>query len=164
MPITNSDSFYNAPTDLQELLRNVRKSTVTIECKNSQGSGWVIELGSPDPDTDPEGYEIDQEFPVEVITNDHVIEKCHDSPRKVRATANGETYDAILYSYDEKNDLALVAIKQEVPAIELSPKPEPGWWAVAVGNIMNMEGTDVLAPTHSTPATQADPSSTQWAR
>ena len=44
----NPESFYNAPTDLQELLRNVRKSTVTIECKNSQGSGWVIELGSPD--------------------------------------------------------------------------------------------------------------------
>lgn len=156
---TNSESFYNAPTDLQELLRNVRKSTVTIECKSSQGSGWVIQLGSPDPDSDPEGYEIDQEFPVEVITNDHVIEECHDSPRKVRATANGETYDAILYSYDEENDLALVAIKQDVPALELSPKPEPGWWAVAVGtpyglegtvsigNIMNMEGTDVIATT-----------------
>jgi len=156
---TDSESFYNAPTDLQELLSNVRKSTVTIECKSSQGSGWVIELGSPDPDTDPEGYEIDQEFPVEVITNDHVIEDCHDSPRKVRATANGETYDAILYSYDKKNDLALVAIKQDVPALELSPKPEPGWWAVAVGtpyglegtvsigNIMNMEGTDVIATT-----------------
>jgi S1-C subfamily serine protease len=156
---TVSESFYNAPTDLQELLSNVRKSTVTIECKNSQGSGWVIELDSPDPDTDPEGYEIDQEFPVEVITNDHVIEECHDSPRKVRATANGETYDAILYSYDKKNDLALVAIKQDVPALELSPKPEPGWWAVAVGtpyglegtvslgNIMNLEGTDVIATT-----------------
>ena len=156
---TDSESFYNAPTDLQELLSNVRKSTVTIECKSSQGSGWVIELDSPDPDTDPEGYEIDQEFPVEVITNDHVIEECHDSPRKVRATANGETYDAILYSYDKKNDLALVAIKQDVPALELSPKPEPGWWAVAVGtpyglegtvsigNIMNMEGTDVIATT-----------------
>jgi len=156
---TDSESFYNAPTDLQELLGNVRKSTVTIECKSSQGSGWVMELDSPDPDTDPEGYEIDQEFPVEVITNDHVIEDCHDSPRKVRATANGETYDAILYSYDKKNDLALVAIKQDVPALELSPKPEPGWWAVAVGtpyglegtvsigNIMNMEGTDVIATT-----------------
>ena len=105
---TDSESFYNAPTDLQELLRNVRKSTVTIECKSSQGSGWVIELGSPDPDTDPEGYEIDQEFPVEVITNDHVIEECHDSPRKVRATANGETYDAILYSYDEEKGLTRV--------------------------------------------------------
>ena len=101
----------------------------------------MIELGSPDPDTDPEGYEIDQEFPVEVITNDHVIEKCHDNPRKVRAIANGETYDAILYSYDEENDLALVAIKQDVPALELSPKPEPGWWAVAVGTPYGLEGT-----------------------
>ena len=166
---TDSESFYNAPTDLQELLSNVRKSTVTIECKSSQGSGWVIELDSPDPDTDPEGYEIDQEFPVEVITNDHVIEDCHDSPRKVRATANGETYDAILYSYDKKNDLALVAIKQDVPALELSPKPEPGWWAVAVGtpyglegtvsigNIMNMEGTDVIATTPLNPGNSSGP-------
>ena len=107
----------------------------------------MIQLGSPDPDSDLEGYEIDQEFPVELITNDHVIEKCHESPRKVRATANGETYEAILYSYDGENDLALVAIKQDVPALDLSPKPEPGWWAVAVGNIMNIEGTDVIATT-----------------
>lgn len=157
--ITNAESLYNAPADLQALLRTVRQSTVTIECKESQGSGWVIELGSPDPEMDPEGYEIDQEFPVEVITNNHVIEECHDDPTQVRATANGETYDAILYSYDEENDLALVAIKQDVPALELSPKPQPGWWAVAVGtpyglegtvsigNVMNMEGSDIIATT-----------------
>jgi hypothetical protein len=79
---TNAESLYNAPADLQALLRTVRKSTVTIECKESQGSGWVIELGSPDPEMDPEGYEFDQEFPFEVITNNHVIEECHDDPTR----------------------------------------------------------------------------------
>jgi len=101
----------------------VRKSTVTFEGKSSQGSGWVIQLGSPDPDSESEGYEIDQEFPVELITNDHVIEKCHESPRKVRATANGETYEAILYSYDE----GTVSVG--------TPYGLEG--TVAVGNIMN---------------------------
>ena len=94
-----------------------------------------------------------------MITNDHVIEDCHESPRKVKATAQGVTYDAVLYSWDVKNDLALVAIRQEVPALKLSDEPQPGWWAAAVGspyglegsvsigNIMNIDGLRVISTT-----------------
>ncbi len=151
--------LFAPPEDLKALLEKVQKSTVVIECKRSQGSGWVIDLGSPDPDSDPDSIEVDRRYPYEVITNDHVIEDCHDSPRKVKATADGVTYDAVLYSYDVENDLALVAIKQVVPALDLSDKPEPGWWAAAVGtpygyegsvsigNIMNTDGREVYATT-----------------
>lgn len=135
------NDLFAAPPDLGALLAEVQKSTVIIECKGSQGSGWVIELGSPDPVEDPEGAELDRKFPYEVITNDHVIEECHDTPRKVKATANGVTYDARLYSYDVENDLALVAIKQDVPALELSSEPKPGWWAAAVGTPYGLEGS-----------------------
>ena len=52
-----------------------------------------------------------------------------------------------------------MSIKQDVPPLELSDKPEPGWWAVAVGtpyglegsvsigNVMNLDGTDIIATT-----------------
>ena len=151
--------MFDPPENLSALLRKVRASTVTIGCKDAQGSGWVIDLGSPGPDADAEAIELDREFPTEVITNHHVIDDCIDTPRKVTANAGGATYDAVLYSYDKENDLALVAIKQDVPPLELSMKPEPGWWAVAVGtpyglegsvsigNVMNIDGTDVIANT-----------------
>ena len=150
-------NLFDGPADLGALLKEVQASTVTIGCKDAQGSGWVIELGSPDADA--EAIELDREFPSEVITNHHVIDECVDTPRKVTATAGDTTYDAVLYSYDEKNDLALIAIKQDVRPLELSEKPEPGWWAVAVGtpyglegsvsigNIMNLDGNDVIANT-----------------
>lgn len=152
-------SLFEPPDDLEGLISKVQASTVIIECKGDQGSGWVIDLGSPDADADPVDLELDREFPTEVITNDHVIERCHNAKRKVTATAGGETYDAVLYSYDVKNDLALVAIKQSVPPLEVSTKPEPGWWAAAVGapyglegsvslgNVMNLDGTDVITTT-----------------
>jgi len=154
-----SRTLFDAPDDLGALLELVQDSTVTIGCKDAQGSGWVIELGSPSADADPEAIELDRKFPTEVITNHHVIEECVDTPRKVTATAGEDTYDAVLYSYDEENDLALVAIKQDVPPLALSEKPQPGWWAVAVGtpyglegsvsigNIMNLDGTDIIATT-----------------
>lgn len=152
-------SLFDAPSDLGALLKRVQASTVTVGCKGSQGSGWVIDLGSPGPDSDPEAIAIDREFPTEVITNDHVIEACHEDVRAVTATAGEDTYDAVLYSYDVDNDLALVAIKQDVPPLELSDAPQPGWWAaavgtpyglegsVAIGNVMNLADTDVITTT-----------------
>lgn len=152
-------SLFDSPGDLEGLLGEVRASTVTIECKGDQGSGWVIDLGGPGPDAGAEAIELDRKFPTEVITNDHVVERCHNTPRKVRATAGEETFDAVLYSYDVDNDLALVAIKQVVPALELSEEPQPGWWAAAVGtpyglegsvsigNVMNLDGYEVIATT-----------------
>lgn len=155
---TEADLFA-APTDLGALLETVQASTVVITCKDSQGSGWVIDLASPGPDADPADIELDRGFPFEVITNNHVIEECHDTPRAVQATAEGTTYDAVLYSWDEPNDLALVAISQEVPPLTLSDEPQPGWWAAAVGtpyglegsvsigNIMNTDGLEVITTT-----------------
>jgi len=75
----------------------------------------------------------------------------------VRAQTGPEEFDAYLYSWDEENDLALVSITQDVPHLEVSEKPEPGWWAMAVGtpyglegsisigNVMNLEGFEVYA-------------------
>jgi len=118
----------------------VQASTVTIGCKDFSGSGWVIELGSPD-DGDANSAALDKEFPTEVITNHHVIKQCVDSPRAVTATAGDKTYDAYLYSWDKKNDLALIGIKQNVPALEISSAPVPGWWTMAIGTPYGLEGS-----------------------
>jgi S1-C subfamily serine protease len=136
-----TDDLFNGPVDLKKLIDTVQASTVTIYCKDSQGSGWAVELYLDEDSANAEDIALDREFPYEVITNHHVIEDCVDTPRKVEAQAGTEVYDAYLYSWDEDNDLALVAISQEVPSLEVSARPQPGWWAMAVGTPYGLEGS-----------------------
>ena len=159
-PFTQSPvgpDLFDGPQDLKELIDMVQASTVTIYCKDAQGSGWAVELFLDEESSDAETIALDKEFPYEIITNHHVIEDCVDTPRRVEAQAGAKVYDAYLYSWDEENDLALVAITQEVPALEVSARPDPGWWAMAVGtpyglegsvsvgNIMNTDKTEVIS-------------------
>jgi S1-C subfamily serine protease len=153
----SASSLFDPPDDVEGLIDTVQASVVTIYCKDWQGSGWVMDLGSPSGDATEEEKELDRQYPTEVITNHHVIEECVDDPSAVEAMAGDERFDAYLYSYDEANDLALVAIKQDVPALELATRPSPGWWAMAagtpyglegsvsIGNVMNTDGTDVIS-------------------
>ena len=138
---TGAGDLYAPPENLGRLIDQVRASTVTILCKDSQGSGWVVSLEDLEDDAAEEDLALDRKYPNEVITNHHVIEECVDEPTSVRARAGAEEYDAYLYTWDEENDLALVAITQDVPFLEVSKKPEPGWWAMAVGTPYGLEGS-----------------------
>lgn len=158
LPIrNNSVSLYEAPSDLAAFIEKIQASTVTVECGDTQGSGWVIDLGGPGPDADQESIDLDREYPTEVVTNHHVIEECTANDSTVSVTSMSETFDAIVYSWDEENDLALIGIRQSPPALELSDEPSPGWWAmslgtpyglagtVSIGNIMNVASGDVIS-------------------
>ena len=137
---TTGDLF-EPPIDLEALIAQVQASTVTIRCQDVQGSGWVIDLDGPPEDADLESKELDRKYPNEVITNNHVIEDCHETPSKVKALVGDVELDAYLYTWDEEEDLALVAISQNVPYLPLSIKPQPGWWAMAVGTPYGLEGS-----------------------
>ena len=138
---TGAGDLYAPPENLGRLIDQVRASTVTILCKDSQGSGWVVLLEDLEDDASEEDLALDRKYPNEVITNHHVIEECVDKPTSVRARAGAEEYDAYLYTWDAENDLALVAITQDVPFLEVSKQPEPGWWAMAVGTPYGLEGS-----------------------
>lgn len=152
--------LFEPPSDVKALIDEVQRSTVIVECGTWFGSGWVLDLPPLDPSAaEADDVALDREFPVEVITNHHVIEECVDRPRKVAISKDGTSYDAYLYSWDEENDLAMVATGEPLPALIESAKPQPGWWAMAVGapdglegsvsigNIMNTDGSDVVSTT-----------------
>jgi S1-C subfamily serine protease len=138
---TDGLDLFGPPSDLGTLITKIQASTVTIRCHGTQGSGWVVDLGAPVEDANAEAIKLDRTYPNEVITNNHVIEDCHDTPGRVKALAGETEYDAYLYSWDEDMDLALVAITQDVPALALSAKPQAGWWAMAVGTPYGLEGS-----------------------
>jgi len=131
--------FFHAPPNLSQLITQVQKSTMVVTCGNSQGSGWVISLGEVIDSADAETKQIDKLYPGSVITNYHVIEDCVGD-RKAVTTSNGlKQYEAILFSIDKENDLAIVSTKLVLPALEISKQPSPGWWSMALGSPFGLE-------------------------
>jgi S1-C subfamily serine protease len=133
--------FFSQPADLESIISKVQESTVTVICSDGQGSGWVIDLASPDPDAPEEALALDAEYPYEVITNHHVVEACLSRPDSVEVLSGDREYDAFLYSWDRDTDLALIGIREEVSPLKVSSEPEPGWWAMAVGSPYGLEGS-----------------------
>jgi len=161
--------FFHSPPNLKQLIEHVQKSTMVVKCGNSQGSGWVIALGEVLDTADAETKRIDKEYPGSVITNFHVIEDCVGA-RKAVTTSNGsKQYEAILFSTDEANDLAIVSTKLVLQALEISRKPAPGWWSMAlgspfgieksisVGNIMNVVDQKIISTAPINPGNSGGP-------
>jgi S1-C subfamily serine protease len=131
--------FFHAPPNLSQLITQVQKSTMVVTCGDSQGSGWVISLGEVIDTADAETKQIDKLYPGSVITNYHVIEDCVGNRRAVTTSNGSRQYEAILFSTDEENDLAIVSTKLVLPSLEISSEPSPGWWSMALGSPFGLE-------------------------
>lgn len=132
-------NYFHAPPNLSQLITHVQKSTMVVTCGDSQGSGWVISLGEVIDTADAETKQIDKMYPGSVITNYHVIENCVGNRRAVTTSNGSRQYEAILFSTDEENDLAIVSTKLVLPALEISESPSPGWWSMALGSPFGLE-------------------------
>jgi V8-like Glu-specific endopeptidase len=131
--------FFHAPPNLSQLISHVQKSTMVVTCGDSQGSGWVIALGDVIDTADEETKKIDKMYPGSVITNYHVIEDCVGDRLAVTTSNGKKEYEAILFSTDQDNDLAIVSTKLVLPALEISKSPSPGWWSMALGSPFGLE-------------------------
>ena len=161
--------YFHAPPNLKQLIDYVQKSTLVVTCGNSQGSGWVIELGDVIDTADVESKRLDKEYPGDVITNYHVIEDCVDSKEAIQTSIGKKKYESILYSYDEKNDLAIVSTKLTLSPLTVSKKPSPGWWSmslgspfgieksISIGNIMNIVDQEIISTADINPGNSGGP-------
>jgi len=161
--------YFHAPPNLAQLIIDVQKSTMVIKCGDSQGSGWVISLGEVVATADAETKALDKKYPGSVVTNFHVIEDCVDNKEKI-VTSNGiNEYESILFSYDEKNDLAIVSTKLVLEPLAISDEPSPGWWSmslgspfglensISIGNIMNLLKGEVISTAPINPGNSGGP-------
>lgn len=131
--------FYSAPLDLENTIERVQQSTVLVTCGDSQGTGWAIDLGPVVADADFELEVKDNLYPFSVITNHHVIEGCEDDEDAVRVSSGSRVYVSSLFTFDEENDLAIIATEAQIPQLEISPRPSPGWWSMAIGSPFGLE-------------------------
>ena len=132
-------NFFSAPPDLESTIKEVQQSTVVVTCGESQGTGWAIDLGPVVADADFQLKIKEDLYPYSIITNHHVIEECENNADGVKVSIGTVSYVSSLFTFDRKNDLAIVATKARVPELEISPRPEPGWWSMALGSPFGLE-------------------------
>ena len=132
-------NFFSAPPDLESTIKRVQLSTVVVTCGQSQGTGWAVDLGPVAADADFQLKVKDNLYPYSVITNHHVIEACENNPDAVRVSNGTTNYISSLFTIDRRNDLAIVATQARIPVLEISPRPSPGWWAMALGSPFGLE-------------------------
>ena len=123
-------SLFEAPDDLDALIKKVGESVVDIYCESGDGSGGTGFAHDDEPVT--AGYL------TTLVTNHHVIESCWDSDTEVVVYIGAEyetEVKGIIVSVDEENDLALIEIKEKLPLIDSAEDfAKPGWWSMAIGN------------------------------
>jgi S1-C subfamily serine protease len=161
--------YFHTPPNLSQLITRIQKSTMVVTCGESQGSGWVIALGEVIDSADEETKKIDKLYPGSVITNYHVIEDCVGARKSVTTSNGKEQYEAILFSTDKENDLAIVSTKLVLPSLETSKEPKPGWWSMAlgspfgieksisIGNIMNVVDQQIISTAPINPGNSGGP-------
>ena len=120
-------SLYREPGDLRGFINEVSKSIVDIVCGDGGGTGFAYELGG-----------MDSGFKTFVVTNYHVVDQCIEEDAELSVTQGGEKEvptTSELYGWDEKNDLALIQIADELPTLkDAAYFAKPGWWTMAIGN------------------------------
>lgn len=130
-PSPVSVDLYAHPKLLQSFIDTALASSVTIYCGNYSGSGWAINL-SDDMSTPK-----DDNYPTEIITNNHVIEGCETSGVTIVPMGTSTQHDASVYSYDRSNDLAILMTDLQLPplpTIQPGHEAHVGQWVMAVGS------------------------------
>jgi S1-C subfamily serine protease len=161
--------YFHSPPNLAQLIVDIQKSTMVVECEESLGSGWVIALGEVVSTADEETKKLDKEYPGSVITNYHVIEDCIKRPESIRTSIGAEDFESVLFSFDKENDLAIVSTKLILPPLPISKKPSPGWWSmslgspygieksISIGNIMNIVDQEIISTADINPGNSGGP-------
>ncbi|HYP23530.1 MAG TPA: trypsin-like peptidase domain-containing protein [Actinomycetota bacterium] len=123
------------PPNVPDIVARARESIVTIELTNGVlGSGFAVNL-QPDP-----GYT------AVVATNHHVIKDAlRPNGPEVYVNHDGTRYPAEVTAWDKGNDLAVVDVAADIPALEWAiehdHEPSVGDFVVAIGSPSGLAGT-----------------------
>lgn len=124
------NDLFEQPHGMTQFITQVRNSTLLISCGDGLGSGFAVE--------------VERSAAVgmtTVMTNHHVVEPCLGSGDRVKVTGPGFETEVPVVAHDERWDMAVLHLTQQVPTLEVSRRPTEGQWVMAVGNPFGMRGT-----------------------
>ncbi len=139
---TQTKPLFNAPADLQSVLFDAKKWTVTIYCAEGSGAGWIIDT-SAEPRVRPaKRADVSVDLVQVVVTAEHVIRDCKDSNDELEVLIGSRRVPAALMNWDRAADVATIAIAGATPAaVPFSFAPQ-GSWAMTLGAPLD----DVIVP------------------
>ena len=108
---------------------------MTVGCGGTQGTGFAFSLAPHN--TVPSGYR------TAIVTNEHVVEGCtwNDGPKVTVRTHDGDSVESKLWSWDKKNDLALIMVNVYLEPLLEADEGEIGDPAIAIGSPLGIEGS-----------------------
>lgn len=125
---TEAVNYARTPIDLTSLSKSIQGSVVTISCGNGSGTGWS---GSNKLSSQLEM----QGFQSYIFTNHHVVDECVASRKVEIKLSDGQLIQGEIVAWNEINDVAGIAIKTTVPALEwIGKAPQQGWWVGVLGS------------------------------
>ena len=135
-------ALFDAPPDLQSLLVDAKKWTVTIYCEEAGGAGWIADT-SAEPRVRPtKRADVTADLSGVVVTAEHVIRECKDSNEALEVLVGSRSVRAALMNWDRRADVATIAIARDgAAAFPYSFTPQ-GSWAMTLGAPLD----DVIVP------------------
>jgi len=135
--------YFLPPKDFSNLISLVSESVVRIECdfglRGGVGTGFALNVAN-----------YSSGYTTAIITNYHVIRNCHENFGRLRVFHGAQRVESLspkIRATDEGNDLALIEVRDSIPALVPVTRPvEVGWWSMAVGNPRSINPDDLGDP------------------
>ena len=121
------------PDNIPALIDQVSESVVWLECPAGGGTGWVIDTAAK-PNIRPafeDSYK--SEDMVLVMTAEHVIRSCVKRDEDPDVYVGERPVGATLLNWRKKTDIALLAIKADLPGLTTTVLTPQAAWAMSVG-------------------------------
>ena len=126
-----SEALFHSPSNLSQLINQVRQATVTVYCNDSSGSGWGIDLKGAMIANPPTGKDFG------IVTNLHVVSDCVSSKSvQISLGDSPKLLPATIWGFEgTKHDIALLVTDAQVATLKpSSSRPNIGEWVMAVGS------------------------------
>ena len=136
------ENGYVPPKYLYSAIEETTDATVTIECNDSEASGFGFAFEEVD-EAQFTFYWPDWEKTSIILTNYHVVEDCYQEDLEVYVIdKNLERIQARIMRVDVDNDIAALWIPKLIPVLNTAYYIyRPGYWVMATGSPYGMQGT-----------------------
>lgn len=139
---TQAQPLFDAPEDLQEVLFDAKRWTVTIYCAEGSGAGWIINTPAEPRVRPAKRADVSVDLVQVVVTAEHVIRDCRESNDELEVLVGSRRVPATLMNWDRTADVATIGIINEAPSARTHSFAPQGSWAMTLGAPLD----DVIVP------------------
>ena len=112
-----------APLAIDAVVQKTAQSIVTVQCVDSSASGFVIHTA------------LEPGYGSAILTSHHVVQECtYVNGPSASVTQGGVGVRTKLWAWDADNDLALLFVGPQLPALDPAPPAIVGDHVIAIGS------------------------------